>query len=62
MNLLSGNGFKIEYTMRMDRFSASRENEWFGFSLTVLTVIVTIACIESKSERIIVHNMNLILK
>ena len=39
----------------MDRFSASKENEWISFSPTVFAIIVTIARSESKSERITVN-------
>ena len=55
MNVFSKNGFKVEYTVRMDRFSASKENEWISFSPTVFAIIVTIARSESKSERITVN-------
>ena len=55
MNVFSKNGLKIEYTMRMDRFSASKDNEWISFSPTVFAIIVTIARSESKSERITVN-------
>ena len=55
MNVFSKNGFKVDYTMRMDRFSASKENEWISFSPTVFAIIVTIARSESKSERITVN-------
>ena len=55
MNVFSKNGFKVDYTMRMDRFSASKENEWISFSPTVFAIIVTIARSESKTERITVN-------
>ena len=55
MNVFSKNGFKVEYTVRMDRFSASKENEWISFSPTVFAIIVTITRSESKSERITVN-------
>ena len=55
MNVFSKNGFKVEYTVRMDRFSASKENEWISFSPTVFAIIVTIARSESKTERITVN-------
>ena len=54
MNVFSENGFKIDYTMRMDRFSASKDNEWIKFSPTVFAVIVAIVRTKSKSRRIIV--------
>ena len=55
MNVFSKNGLKIDYTTRMDRFSASKDNEWISFSPTVFAIIVTIARSESKSERITVN-------
>ena len=55
MNVFSKNGFKVDYTVRMDRFSASKDNEWISFSPTVLAIIVTVARSESKSERITVN-------
>ena len=55
MNVFSKNVLKIEYTMRIDRFSASKDNEWNSFSPTVLAFIVMIARGESKSERVTVN-------
>ena len=55
MNVFSKNGFKIEYTMRMDRFSASKDNECISFSPKMFAVIVAIARTETKSERTIVN-------
>ena len=55
MNVFSKNGLKIEYTVRMGRFSVSKDNEWISFSPTVLTVVVAIARTQTRSERVIVN-------
>ena len=52
MNVFSKNGLKIDYTVRLDRFSLSRGNEWVSLSPTVLASIVTVAQCKSESERI----------
>ena len=55
MNVFSKNGLKIDYTTRMGRFSASKDNEWISFSPTVLAVVVAIARSRIRSERVIVN-------
>ena len=55
MNVFSKNGLKIDYTTRMGRFSASKDNEWISFSPSVLAVVVAIARSRIRSERVIVN-------
>ena len=55
MNVFSKIGLKIDYTTRMDKCSARKDNEWCSFSQTVLAVVVAIVRGQTRSERIIVH-------
>ena len=55
MNVFSMNGLKIDYTARMDRFSARKEDDWISFSPTVVAVAVAISHSQTRSEKIIVH-------
>ena len=50
LNLFSKNGLRIDYTVRLDRFSLSRGNEWISLSPSVLAILVTVARCKSESE------------